>query len=445
MNPPWIKYLPSALRTRIENGPVLLGILDNTGWLFADKVLRLAIGLFVGVWLARYLGPEQYGLMNYAIAIVGLFGAIASLGFSGIVVRDLVRAPDTANATLGTAFLLQVLGGFLAFVLAIAVIGFARPEDDLARLMVAVLGFSMVFKAADVVKYWFESRVASRYVVWVESGVLIGLAAVKVWFILIEAPLITFVWVLLAEVMLASIGLMGMYVWRGGALGRWHVRVDRAKSLLRDSWPMILSGLAVMVYMRIDQVMLGQILGDEAVGIYSVAVRISEVWYFMPMAIVASVFPSIVQARQQDEMAYYHKLQKLHNLMVLLALIVAIPTTFLSDWLVVFLFGEPYRQAGAILALHVWTGLFVFLGVASSSWYLSENLQTLAFYRTLLGVSINILANWMLIPAYGVLGAAWGTILSQLAAAYLFDGLNAGTRRMFRMKTTAIISFYKVF
>jgi PST family polysaccharide transporter len=294
-----------------------------------------------------------------------------------------------------------------------------------------------------VAKYWFESQVQSRHAVWVESGAYLLFAAVKMVLILGEAPLMAFVWAALAEAMLVAVGLLGVYAWRSGHLGDWRPHYSRAKTLIEDSWPLMLSGLAVMVYMRIDQIMLGQMLGDEAVGIFSAAVRVSEVWYFVPIAIVASAFPSIFEAKQQSESLYYGRLQKLYDLMTLLALGVALSLTLISDWLVTLLYGNGYRGAGSVLALHAWSGLFVFLGVASSRWYLSENLQKLAFARTLAGAFINILANVFLIPEYGVQGAAVGTLLSQFAAAYLFDLMHPKTRIAFWMKTKSFAPFLR--
>jgi PST family polysaccharide transporter len=437
----WLRFLPAPLRSRIESSPNLQKVLSNTGWLFADNILRLGVGLFVSVWVARYLGPEQFGLLSYAMAFVGLFGAIASMGLNGIVVRDLVKQPETANITLGTAFVLQLIGGLLAFSLAVIVIDYVRPNDALAKLMVAVLGFVMVFKASEVVKYWFESQVRSKYAVWVENFAFLLFAGVKVVLILCKVSLIAFVWVVFAEAVLVSVALLSMYAWRGGHLRDWQVKKKQAKTLLKDSWPLILSGLAVMVYMRIDQLMLGQMLGDEAVGIYSVAVRISEVWYFIPMAIVASVFPAIIAAKKESEALYYQRLQKLYDLMVVLALLVAVPMTFLSDWIVPLLFGQAYQQAGPVLAIHTWAGVFVFLGVASGKWFLIENMQKNAFYRTVFGMIANIIVNYLLIPLYGAVGAAIGTLVSQIVAAYLYDAIYKNTRRSFMIKTASLLPF----
>jgi PST family polysaccharide transporter len=202
--------------------------------------------------------------------------------------------------------------------------------------------------------------------------------------------------------------------------------------LLKDSWPLILSGLAIMVYMRIDQIMLGQMLGDEAVGIYSAAVRISEVWYFVPVAIISSAMPAIIAARKTDPGKYLEQFQKLYELMALLALSVAIPMSVLSDYAVGILFGGSYAGAGGVLAIHTWAAVFVFLGLASSQWLIQEGRQHVILQRTLLGALLNVLANLWLIPAHGAVGAAWATTFSYAIAVFSV-GLRVDTRQVFVM------------
>jgi len=389
------------------------------GWLSGDHAIRMGVGLVVGVWMARYLGPEQFGLLNYAMAFVSLFGVIASLGLNGIVVRDLVKNPESANDTLGSAFLLQIIGGLLALVLAILAINFARPDDNLAKLMVSILGFVMVFKATEVVKYWFESLVQSKYSVWVENSVFLIFAGVKISLILTKAPLMSFVWAMFAEGLLVAIGLLGICAWQGGWLLAWHGHYKRARRLLKDSWPLILSGLATMVYMRIDQIMLGQMLGDEAVGIYSAAVRISEIWYFIPMAIAASAFPAIIEARKLSEALFYQRLQKLYDLMVMLAFAVAIPMTLLSEWVVTSLFGKGYANAAPVLSISIWAGVSVAMSAVHSKWLLIEGMQKYGLVYTSTGAAVNVVLNLFLIPSYGVVGAAWATLTAQIVPIFI--------------------------
>lgn len=436
--PFWLRCLPAALRAKIEHRPNLQKILGNTGWLFGDKILRMGMGLLVGVWVARYLGPEQFGLFNYATAIVALFTAVATLGLNNIVVRDLVKHPEDANATLGTACLLQLIGGILATGTAVVAVSVMRPDDATAKLMVAIVGSAMVFKASDVIRYWFEARVQSKYTVWVENAAFLVFAAVKVGLILAAAPLLAFVWLVLAEAALVAALLLFIYTQQGNRLSAWHCHYARAKSLLHDSWPLILSGLAAMLYMRIDQIMLGQMLGDEEVGIYSAAVRISEVWYFVPTMITASVFPSIIKARSENQKIYYQRIQNLLDLMMTLALSLAIPISLTAEWIMTVLYGEGYSESAQILVIHIWTGIFVFSGVASGRWFIAENLQKFTFYRTLAGCVVSVTLNYLLIPRYGAMGSAWASVISQATASVFFNGLSKSTRNLFIIQIKSI-------
>ena len=433
--PALVRFLPGFIKRRIESRPNLVKILDNIGWLFFDKILRMGVGLIVGVWVARYLGPEQFGLFNFATAFVGMFGAIAGLGLQGVVVRDLVREPSSREEILGSAAVLQLIGGLVAYALVLATIFWLRPDDALAKTIVAILGSMMLFKASEVAVCWFESQVLSKFTVWVQNGTFLVFASVKVVLILKGAPLVAFAWVSMAEGLVVAMVMVIVLGLRGPRARQLRATVARAKSLLADSWPLLLSGMAVMIYLRIDQIMLGQMIGDEAVGIYSAATRISEIWYFLPMVIVASVFPAILEAKKRDEKLYYRRLQKLYNVMTFLSIIVALPMTFLSDLVLALLFGDRYAEAAPVLAIHIWAAIFVFLGVASSKWFISENRQVLGLQRTVLGAVVNIILNFLLIPSSGPIGAAFATVLANAMAAYFFDLVSKSTRHMFIMKT----------
>ncbi len=429
-----IRILPLQIRRRLEHRPGLVKILENIGWLFFDKILRMGIGMLLVVWIARYLGAEQFGLLSFATAFIGLFGAIAGLGLQGIIVRDIVRDPACKEETLGTAAVLQFIGGLLAYSLILGTIFWLRPDDMLAKALVAILGSTMLFKASEVVVYWFESQVLSKYTVWVQNGSFLLVAAIKVVLILNNAPLIAFAWTTMAEALVVAMLMLLMLGLRGPKLRQLRITLARAKALLADSWPLLLSGMAIMVYMKIDQIMLGQMVGDEAVGIFSAATRISEVWYFIPMIIVPSVFPAILEAKKRSEEQYYQRLQHLYDLMVWISVGIALPMTFLSTPLITLLFGDAFAAAGPVLAIHIWAGVFVFLGVASGKWFLAEGRQMLSFQRTVLGAIVNVVLNLQLIPDFGAVGAAVATVVSQAIAALMFDAAQPITRRMFLMK-----------
>lgn len=423
-----IRLLPQFIRRKVEHRPGLVKILDNIGWLFFDKVLRMGVGLLLGVWVARYLGPEQFGHINYAMAFVGLFGAIAGLGLNEIVVRDIVKDPENANTTLCTAFVLQVLGGLLAVVLIIGTMALLRPDDAFTQTMVAILSFSLIFKSTEVIKYWFESQVQSRYTVLVENGVFLVLACVKVVMILKKASLMSFVWLTLVEAVLISFGLVLMFAKQGGGVKSLQPRMGRAVRLLKDCWPLILSSVAIVIYMRIDQVMLGQMVNAEVVGVYSAAARLSEVWYFIPMAIVSSVFPAIIKAKSTNESLYIRRLQSLYNLLAMISISVALLFSLSSNLVVKLLYGDVYIQAAEILTIQIWAGVFVAMGVARGKWLLAENLQHVGYWYVGIAMIVNVFGNLLMIPIWGAVGAAYATVLAQATAAIIAPYLFKRTR-----------------
>ncbi|WP_331774337.1 flippase [Sulfurospirillum sp. 1612] len=392
----------------------------NTSWLFGEKILRMIVGLFVGVWVARYLGPEQFGLFSYAQSFVGLFTAIATLGLDGIVVRELVKDESRRDELIGTAFWLKVMGAFgVLLILAIAV-NFTS-NDSYTNTLVFIIASATIFQSFNVIDFYFQSKVLSRYVVYANVISLLISSIVKVTLILNEAPLIAFAWVILFDSFVLACGFIYFYIKNNSTFNMWNLtfKKETALSLLKDSWPLILSGIVISIYMKIDQVMIKEMLDNEAVGQYAAAVRISELWYFIPMVIASSLFPAIINAKKQSEELYYSRLQKLYDLMVWMAIAIALPMTFLSDWVVGLLYGEQYNQAGSVLMIHIWAGIFVFLGVASGKWLLTENLQIFSTINTSIGAVVNIVLNYILIKEIGVVGAAWATLISYFVAAYL--------------------------
>jgi PST family polysaccharide transporter len=394
----------------------------------------MAIGLLVGVWVARYLGPVGFGIFSYGIALVSLFSFLGSLGLDGIVVRDLVKRPSDGNEILGTAFWLKVLGGVVGAAFINVTIALVRPGDELTRGIVAILSTGLVFQSLDAIDFWFQSRIRSRYVVFARNGAFVLASLVKVCLILTGGSVTAFAWAGALEVALAVTGLVLAYRLAGESPRVWRWSHSRAISLLKDSWPLIMSGIAIMVYTRIDQIMLGEMLGHEAVGIYSAATRISEIWYFIPVAIASSVFPAITEAKKVSEDLYYRRIERVFQMMTLVSLSIVIPMTFLSDAVIGLFYGAGYAGAGSILSIHIWTAVFVFLGVAQGPWTLNEGLMKLSLHRAAFGAVVNILLNLYLIPRYGGIGAAVATLISQSLSSFLLNSCDRRTRRIFSLQ-----------
>jgi O-antigen/teichoic acid export membrane protein len=410
----WLQFIQNNLKQR----PNLRRYFANTSWLFGEKILRMVVGLFVGVWVARYLGPEQFGLFSYVQSFVGIFVVIATLGLDGIIVRELVKDESKRNVLLGTAFWLKLVGAIIVlFSLAIA-INFTS-NDRYTNILVFIIASATIFQSFNVIDFYYQAKVLSRYVVYTNVISLLFSSIIKIALILCEAPLIAFAWTIVFDSVVLAMGLLYFYLHNQLSFRAWKFGKSIAVSLLKDSWPLILSGMVISIYMKIDQVMIKEMMNAEAVGQYAAAVRISEVWYFIPIVISTSLFPAIINAKKHSEELYYARLQKLYSLMVWMAIAIALPMTFLSDWVVHFLYGGQYNQAGSVLMIHIWAGVFVFLGVASGMWLLNEDLQIFSTINTTIGAVVNIGLNYILIRKIGIEGAAWATLISHCVAAYL--------------------------
>jgi PST family polysaccharide transporter len=422
--------------------PQLIKIIANTGWLFLDRILRMGLGLFVGVWVARYLGVEQFGVFNYSIAFAALFSTVAKLGLDNILVRRIVHKPENSNQLLGTVFGLKILGGFISALLAIGSIVMFKHDDYLTISLVAILASVGIFQAFDTIDLWFQSQVQSKYTVIAKNTAFIAIALLKITLINIHAPLQAFAWSTLAESCLGAVGLIIIFNISGYSLRSWSLDLSLAKILLKESYPLIFAGLSVIIYMKVDQIMLGEMIGKDAVGIYSAAARISEVWYLIPVAISSSVSPAIFAAKEINEALYYRRIEKLTQTLVLISLVIALPMSFLSKTVIVTLFGEEYAAAAPILAIHIWASLFVFLGVAVTSWYISEGLTNLALCRSLIALVINILLNLLLIPLYTGVGAAIATVISYAVGHVFANATHHKTRKIFMIQVKSLLNLF---
>jgi O-antigen/teichoic acid export membrane protein len=405
--------------------------------MFAEQILRMVAGLLVGIWVARYLGPEQFGVFSYAIAYASLFSSIAKLGLDGIVVRDLVRNPEQRDGYLGTAFWLK-LGGALIMLGVVALCTQLTSSDKLTNLYIFIIASGAIFQSFEVVDFYFQSQALSKFVSICKMTQLVFSSLLKLYFIYTAADLIYFVMIMLVDQLTLALSLYITY--RYQRLGNFYLHFDKtiARQLINDSWPLIFSSLVIMIYMRIDQIMIKAMLGEREVGLYSAAVRLSEVWYFIPVIIATSLFPSIVNAKKISDKLYYTRLQRLYSLLIWLAIAIALPMTFFSEWLMTLMYGEAYRAAGQVLMIHIWAGVFVFMGVGSSKWYISEGLQKYLTINTVAGAILNIVLNVFLIPKYGIYGAALATVMSQALASYVMSLMFQRTRPNFVQLTRSV-------
>ena len=415
----------------------------NTSWLMAERILRMIVALFVGIYVVRYLGPERFGLLSYANSFVGIFVALATLGLDEVVVRELVNSPERREKILGTSFLLKLVGTLLMWAAILVAIPLTE-NDSQTNILIIIIAFGVFFQAFNVIDLNFQAEVKSKYVVHAQFIQLIVSSTIKIILIVNKASLIWFASVFFLDAIVLALGLVFTYLHNSNKIFSWKWSYETSKHLLHDSWPLIFAGIVVSVYMKIDQLMIKEMLGAKEVGLYAAAVKLSEAWYFVPMAIASSLYPAIINARGYQKEVYYQKIQNLFDLMVWIAVSIALPTTFLSTLVVEFLYGKEYLGSSGVLIIHIWTGVFVFLGVASSKYLLAENFIKKTFYRTFIGALLNIILNYYLIRKIGIQGAAISTLVSHFFAAYLYDYFDKDLRNIFILKTKSLL-FYRFY
>ncbi len=419
-------------------------VLGNTGWLISDKIIRMAVGLFVAAWVARYLGPDQYGLLSFSLALVALVGVLSNLGLQELIIRNIVKDPGKRDDLLGTAFILKAVGGVLVFFVSILIAFLIRPDDPLSNTLVIIIAAGSIFQSFDVIEYYFKSQVKAKYSVIAKSISFFVINVLKVVLIIIEAPLIAFAFAVTADILLGSASLIAAYRLSNKFFRKWKINLALAKEYLAEGYLLAISAIAVLIYMRIDQIMIGQLIGDKEVGLYSAAVKLSEVWYVIPLALIQSTAPVLVKSYNENIQKYNYRLQKLFNLLTLIGLVIAVPTIFLSGWIVEIVFGGAYSNSSGIFAIHIWSIIFVGWGLLRNHVLVFEKLVYITMIASLCGAAANVIINYFLIPLYQGEGAAIATLLSQIISSSIILIFFKRSRKLIVMEFKSIYSFYNI-
>ena len=413
--------------------------LTNISWLLVERVVRVLVALIIDVWIARYLGPEKFGLLSYAVSFVGLFSAISSLGLNSIVIRDLVKNPEKRNEILGTAFWLKITGALLMIVL-LAVALQLTNADAYTKILVFIVASGVVFQSFNVIDFYFQSLVLSKYVVWVNSAGLFLSSLIKLYLIYRQAPLIAFAWVIVFDSFILALGYLYVYIKKvkDFVVRQYVWHKETAISLLRDGWPLILTTVFISIYSQLDQVMIKNMINDFEVGQYSAAAKLNSFLAFLPSVVLISLTPAIVNAKKKSMKLFYERLQLLYDLVATYGIFIAVFILLFAGIIIHYTYGEAYDKSAGIFRIIVFSNLFSFLGAASTRWFINMGYERKILYRNLFGVSVNIISNYIFIGKYGAIGAAYTTLLSQISANLLYDLLDKDARVIFFQKLKSI-------
>jgi len=391
----------------------------NTAWLFTEKALKMLFSLFIGIWVAKYLKPIQYGLFNYVLSLVGLFAAITRMGLDNILVRELVKGKHKENELLGTAFILKIGAGIVA-VIVLTILSRFISKSNFEHILVFIIAIAFIFQPFNVIEFFFQSKVLSKYIAYSNIITSSFSAIIKIGLIFLEAKLIWFAIVVVLDNIFLAICYIYFYKNQQKKLFKWVFNIELAKILLKDSWPLILSGITFTLYTNIDKIIIKNMLGNYFVGEYAAASKFVLIWHFLPGVIINSFTPAIINAKKINIVLYYKRLKYLLGLLVFIATLIALVLTVYSQQIIQLTYGNDFLKAGNILKVLSWTNIMVFFSSGWNIWMIIENRTKITLFFQFSKTLLNIFFDIFFINNIGLIGAAYAILISTLIVHIVF-------------------------
>lgn len=414
--------------------------LKNANWLIFEKIFTMSVNLFVSIILARSLGTSKFGEISYLLSLLTLFSPLFSMGLMGIVTREVFLYKESEDKVIISAIFIRIIGCCFFSILILISLFFITKSFTYRDLFIVLL-IGNLFSVFNVCEYWFEAKIKSKYVSFIRMLTTTIFSILKITAVFYFSNNIIYL-IGAYSLEFVFLNLSVLYLYLKISLNSLFKKIDLHYSfnLFKESFWLILSGIASVIYLKIDQVMLAEMTSMSEVGIYAVAVRMSEVWYFFPSAIVASFFASIMEAKLISYDKYVYKLQNLCNFLFCLALFIATCVTFIADFVIDILYGANYSDSSNILVIHIWASLFIFMRELLTKWLIAERLMKFSLLNNLTGAILNVVLNFYLIPLYGAIGAAYATLISYAFASYFILFAHKESRKMAYIMSKSIIS-----
>lgn len=384
----------------------------NAFWLVGGKVIQMILGLFISILTARYLGPSNYGLINYASAYIGFFSALCTLGINSVIVKEFIDKKEKDGVILGTSMILKFISSFLSIIAIMVVVFVLDFGETETIIVVGISSLSVLFNIMETLNYWFQSKLQSKYTA---IATFVGFACTAIYRIVLlihQSNIYMFALINSIDYLLVGILLLIFYKKNKGT--KFGFSISYAKSLLSKSWHFILPGLMVSIYAQTDKIMLKQMISETEIGFYSTALAICNMWCFILTAIIDSFYPSIMELFNLNKYELYERRNKqLYAIVFYMSVGVSAILCVLAPAIVFILYGNDYANAVSPLRIITWYTAFSYLGVARNAWIVCENKQKYLIWTYIASAFINVGLNFALIPILGASGAALASLCAQ--------------------------------
>lgn len=387
-------------------------IAKNAGWIVGLQLVKSVLGVVISMLTARFLGPSEFGVINYAASIVSFVTPLMQLGFTGVLVQELVNSPEKEGEILGTSIALSSCAS-VACIVGVFLFAATVNRGETETIIVCTLYSALlIFQALEMMVYWFQAKLLSKYSAAISLTAYVVISAYKTFLLVAQKDIYWFAVSNALDHMLIAVGLIVVYRKLGGARLTFQGKI--AKKLFSKSKHYILSDMMITIFAQTDKVMLKLMIGDVATGYYSAAVSCAGMTGFVFSAIIDSYRPVLFDCKKHGEQQFEKNMVRLYGIVIYLSLLQILGVSLTSKWIVLILYGADYTPAIDPLRLIVWYTTFSYLGSVRNIWILAENKQQYLWSINLSGALINVVLNYWLIPIMGTMGAALASLITQI-------------------------------
>lgn len=399
----------------------------NASWLVGEQVFQMLVSLIVGILTARYLGPDNYGSLNYTASFVTFFSSIATLGMDGVVIKKMIATPDKEGVYLGSCMFFRLISSVTSTVMIIGLIYVLNPNEPIKIVLALLQSLQLIFQSVYILDAWFQRYLKSKYV---SIGKMIACIVVALYKIYLLLSAKSVVWFALSNSLTYIVVSLFLYIFYKKENGqKLRLEVSKGKEVLSESYHFILSGLMTAIYSQMDKIMIGEMLSDTDVGLYTTATSICGMWIFIPIAIINSFRPSIMEIKRSgNEELYITRLEQLYSTIIWLCIMVSSVVFLFAPLGIQILYGDAYIGATDSLRIAIWSETFAMIGTARGIWILCENKNKYVKYYLAIGAVVNVVLNAIMIPIRGIEGAAFATLITQITTSLLAPLLFKETR-----------------
>lgn len=391
----------------------------NSSWMMLQQIYYMVLSLVIGALSARYLGPSNYGLINYGASIISFFTIISKLGLDGVIINEMVKRPEEEGSLLGTALVFRFITSIASLFSIMVIVRVLEPGNTVLHVITLLQSFAVILQSCEVFNYWFQLNLRMKYV---SIATMIAQTAVGIWRItLLATKSSVYLFALSTSIQALVCGVVVIVC--------FFKQNDRAKklsfsykvgtNLVGKSYHFIISGLAITFYMQIDKIMIGKFLTSEAVGIYTAATTVAALWEFVPNALVNSARPLIIEKREKNYEEYIKRFQQLLLGITVLSIVVSVGMMIVGRFAILILYGKNYLDAVIPLNILIWSTGFAMIGTVRSIWIVAEGYNKYSKYYVLIGAMVNFVLNYYAIQFWGIIGAAITTLISQVVVAFI--------------------------